>query len=608
MECLQRLYKLRQMRSADEMQPAAADSPTGTSGAPSPPNEDFPHESPLQTAATMKENLLLTHISTVVHLAENSALSEDFWTQAQPALEHLGALLNLPPRAAFIFSVFVEMSDDTRIRLKTFARFLQCNYTDILAFSEEIELLRNRQLIRRRHSDSADSDTYRVPQMVLHALRQGEVFTAPRTLKNLTIEQVFGYIDKSLDYLRQHELSAEEFCTEINELFENNLQLPFCAHCRRYTTDEMIDAVEVAALLYFCKAYVYDSEDAVSLNELRKVFGDENDQRFIASCMLANVSVLMRRWELVEYVKNGPFGEHNIFQLSAKAKQEFRLDELVKSKPLETNSLLPAGEIPAKRLFFNPEEQQQLDRLAELLQPERFDEVCRALQTSGMRQGFACLFYGAPGTGKTESVLQLARSTGRSIMQVDIAQSKSMWFGESEKRIQAIFDRYKRAVRQSELAPILLFNEADAIFSTRKTLENHSSVDQTENAMQNILLQEIEHLEGILIATTNLTQNLDKAFERRFLYKINFSRPAPETRQAIWQSLFAELTEEEARKLADEFDLSGGQIENVVRKSTVDRILHLTADSERLQFSDLGRYCREEAICNQMNNRRRIGY
>ncbi|WP_288171660.1 AAA family ATPase [uncultured Alistipes sp.] len=66
-----------------------------------------------------------------------------------------------------------------------------------------------------------------------------------------------------------------------------------------------------------------------------------------------------------------------------------------------------------------------------------------------------------------------------------------VWFGESEKRLKEIFDRYRGYVRDCDLAPILLFNEADAVLGRRRTTMG-GSLDQTENAMQNILLQEIE--------------------------------------------------------------------------------------------------------------------
>ena len=141
-----------------------------------------------------------------------------------------------------------------------------------------------------------------------------------------------------------------------------------------------------------------------------------------------------------------------------------------------------------------------------------------------MRSGFACLLYGAPGTGKTETVLQIARAIGRNIMQVNLSELRSMWVGESEKKVKAVFDRYRNFVDYCDKEPILLFNEADGIIAKRSTNAVHA-VDQMENTLQNIILQEMETLDGIMMATTNLTQNMDSAFERRFLYKINFHKP-----------------------------------------------------------------------------------
>ena len=76
----------------------------------------------------------------------------------------------------------------------------------------------------------------------------------------------------------------------------------------------------------------------------------------------------------------------------------------------------------------------------------------------------------------------------------------------------------------------------------------------------------MEDLEGILIATTNLTANLDKAFERRFLYKIKFEKPSQEAKKQIWKAMMPELSEADARYLASKFEFSGAQIENIVRK------------------------------------------
>jgi SpoVK/Ycf46/Vps4 family AAA+-type ATPase len=254
-------------------------------------------------------------------------------------------------------------------------------------------------------------------------------------------------------------------------------------------------------------------------------------------------------------------------------------------------------------MFYTPGVQSQIDRLAELLQPEKFTQVTDRLSESGMRKGFACLFYGSPGTGKTETVNQLARLTGRDVMVVDVTQIKSCWVGESEQNIKGLFDRYRALVKKNEVAPILLFNEADAVLGIRQEGAQRA-VDKMENSIQNIILQEMETLEGIMIATTNLTCNLDKAFERRFIYKIEFERPTLEAKTQIWKSMIPSLSDEFAVSLAKDYDLSGGQIENVSRKRTVEQILSGVEPSEEM----IREYCRDETLNGKQSNRPRIGF
>ena len=118
-----------------------------------------------------------------------------------------------------------------------------------------------------------------------------------------------------------------------------------------------------------------------------------------------------------------------------------------------------------------------------------------------------------------------------------------------------------------------------------------------------MILQEMESLEGIMIATTNLTSNLDKAFERRFLYKIQFNRPTVEARIKIWQAMLPLLTEKEAHTIASQFDLSGGEIENIIRKYTINAIL---SGKEGVDIPSIIEICRNERITN--STRAKIGF
>lgn len=118
------------------------------------------------------------------------------------------------------------------------------------------------------------------------------------------------------------------------------------------------------------------------------------------------------------------------------------------------------------------------------------------------------------------------------------------------------------------------------------------AVEKMENSIQNIILQEIEQLDGILIATTNLAENMDKAFERRFLYKIQFEKPDLNCRTQIWQAMIPPLNDADASYLAGK-DFSGGEIENIARHFTIQTILH--GKSENM-VNSLAEFCESERM------------
>ncbi len=148
--------------------------------------------------------------------------------------------------------------------------------------------------------------------------------------------------------------------------------------------------------------------------------------------------------------------------------------------------------------------------------------------------------------------------------------------------------------------PILLFNEADGILSKRRDAIAGNTT-QTENTIQNIILEEMETLEGIMICTTNLSENLDTAFERRFLFKIKFENPTIEAKEKIWKSKLDWLNDETISKIAQAYELSGGQIDNIVRKITMDEVL----TGNKPDFEELNALCKSEKI---NNTERRIGF
>ncbi|HUH41575.1 MAG: ATP-binding protein [Sulfurimonas sp.] len=179
------------------------------------------------------------------------------------------------------------------------------------------------------------------------------------------------------------------------------------------------------------------------------------------------------------------------------------------------------------------------------------------------------IFYGAAGTGKTMTAYSLAKSLKREVLAFDCSKILSMYVGESEKNVRKIFDTFYDLCEKTKSEPILLLNEADQFLGSRSSGVT-SGADQMHNQMQNIFLEQIEKFKGVLIATTNLLENIDKAFSRRFNYKIEFKKPNKEQRLELWKKMLPKGAPYE-----DGFDinelsthsLTGGQISLIIKNT-----------------------------------------
>ncbi|QBN17255.1 ATP-binding protein [Flavobacterium nackdongense] len=311
----------------------------------------------------------------------------------------------------------------------------------------------------------------------------------------------------------------------------------------------------------------------------------------------------LNQFNLIEKDSNSFSNRHRI-QLTVKAVLMLKEWEGISLEFVEKKDkrLIYPDQIQKRNLFYNREEELQLDPIKKSLSNTSFIKLQTRLKSKNMNAGIATILYGAPGTGKTESVYQLAKKYNRSIFKVEISETKSMWFGESQKLVKKIFTDYYNFKKTQKVCPILLFNEADAIIGKRKSAGS-SSVADTENAIQNVLLEELENFDGILFATSNLVANLDSAFERRFLFKVKFENPSIENAAKIWKSKLPTLSSNEAILLASQFSYSGGEMENIARKAIMDEIVF----GNKPNFERIRSFCENEKWSSK-NSGIRIGY
>lgn len=142
------------------------------------------------------------------------------------------------------------------------------------------------------------------------------------------------------------------------------------------------------------------------------------------------------------------------------------------------------------------------------------------------------LFFGAPGSGKTESAYQIARLLNRDILSVSFEQLVDSRLGETAKNVSMLFDEINHLTYSKV---IVLFDEIDAL-----VLDRINSNDLREmGRVTSNFLKELDRLnENItIIATTNLMSNFDKAIVRRFDAIVSFDRYSREDLIEIADSL-----------------------------------------------------------------------
>ncbi len=187
---------------------------------------------------------------------------------------------------------------------------------------------------------------------------------------------------------------------------------------------------------------------------------------------------------------------------------------------------------------------------------------------SRLRPGHRALFHGPPGTGKTLTAALLGKRPRREVYRIDLSQMVSKYIGETEKNLARVFDRAQ------EHGWILFFDEADALFGKRT--ETKDAHDRYANQEVAYLLQRLELFDGIAVLASNMRENLDLAFARRFESVIFFPLPRPAERLELWRrglSQRAQLAPDvDLAAIAERYEFSGGSIMNVIRQVSLAAI------------------------------------
>lgn len=522
----------------------------------------------------------------IVARAKGSKLDNSLLASVKNETNYIKRKFSITPMECVILAVLLD--DDTVMTRRDIANFLECSSLKVLALHDNFEHLRRRKMIYVSCQEyMSERRGWRICKEVLNAVSNDASFE-PSDPSTFTAYDVMREIRDCLDTTDNDSDYYDTMVADITNLLANTQHLEFSSQLSSFplTMGELVMFLIAASRLVLHRILVINSsyyEDIL----------DESYETFDICNGINEGTGNLVKLGLMENATIDGMTEPDSFQVTERAiktvLQEFHINLATRKAATPNNLILPEKLTP-KELFYNDEEQRQVNRLMDLLSPKTFGEVQQRLKDSGMRTGFCVLLHGVPGSGKTELVNQLCIATGRPVMVAQVSELISKWVGDYEKNISELFEQYASLVAKSKVCPILLFNECDAILGKRNEQGGSDAVGKMYHSVQNILLEQMEKLNGIMICTSNMPCALDKAFERRFLFSIEFHKPQKEVKAKIWRAMMPEINKKTAQALAAQYDFSGGQIENVVRRQRVEHILY----GKAITLDSLSRICKEE--------------
>lgn len=459
-------------------------------------------------------------------------------------------------------------------------------------------MCRNGWLRTRDRDENSYSRDYRPHSRLMDAVSSEDatrILTTAAGDINEHLQAMFHLIEMN-EYLR---IPTKEMLDDVMKAHNEQKELPFVA----WLDGHNLSPAELVCV-YYVVFKLLDGSDDIDLDDILKCIFPVSADRFQFRMRMIRGELPMTTVQILRYDNHisGRLVEMNVGDALMSKLSELGVPVTTGSRAAKVCDRILHGSLARKELFFEGHLERQLRAFEKALHPEKLPSLQENLRKKGMTPGLLAIFHGMPGTGKTESAIQIAARTGRDILKVDLSKIRNKYVGESEKNIRGIFDDYRAACKKDGPTPILLFNEADAVLGRRIAV--NASTDQMNNAMQNILLEELEVFQGILIATTNLCINLDDAFERRFTYKFQFGRAGKEALKSVWQSYFPDIDAKLVERLVAEHEISPAQIGNLAKKT---EILRLVEEEEATGYEFFRDLIREESL-HGSDQKNRIGF
>ena len=495
-------------------------------------------------------------------------------------------------------------------------KYFNCSLIDSILINEQLDILKKNKLINLSRKGFRKNDEYEY-SLSLNAFKS--ILHGDKSLIQNKKEQSFlGFLNIVYELIQEDEFEeADDFNDKLNGLIFEYESLPEVTLLKNLG----LNNEELSILLYVLYRQEILGDHKITVERvLRSTISDSFSRYYYENQFLEKNTPLLSK-EILEYTPDS-FMSH--IRITSKI-----LNDLNFKNDKKRNNYVPSHLVK----IIMPEETKiqemiypddlNIDFLDKILSNDGYLKSMEKLKSEEIQQKqLVCLLYGSSGTGKSQTIKNLAAKYQRPLIQVSLSQIKDPFVGMTERNMSECFQNYIQAIKHFEVfedingnkkgpicgTPIFYIDEFESLVPKRSESGSNSSVQNMYQNLVNVFLTEIESLpSGIVLLSSNIPNAMDVALHRRIHFKFSFGKFSKEEQVKTFKIYFTDFDESFFKEIVESIDLTPGNIVNIKRAYILET-LFIEPKTQKEKQSIIKNIVSRETILNLNNTRTIIGF
>jgi len=576
----------------------------------------------------MEQNLLINKDIAVklcnsIELVYNSAselksIKEEDYEAISEHLDEIANFFKIKEKlGVLLLSYFINrrlVKGKPYITLNELMNAFECKLVDSILINEQLENFRKAKILlsTKKAYGKKDEIEYSLSQTTLNSVLKGDA----DILLDKKEVSFTAFLNLFHNVIYDNDLDDDDVSTELSSLMDEFEQLEEI----KYLKGERLCPEELTILLFTVARQSIFGDTKVAMERIFRVAINDNFSRYYYQNDIIEKRSPLITNDLLEFA---PDEFMNSLQITEKIFKALNLAEKKSAKQFTTGSDLVKLIMPDKIKFQEGmiyEDSLNINFLDQLISEEGYIKAMKRLEEEKAEtKQIVGILYGLSGTGKSQTIRNLAAKYNRPILQVNLSQVKDAFVGNTEKNVEECFKIYKKAVKHFEHyktidgvkegpygSPLLFIDEFDSLIPHRKSNGSDSPVENMLSNMVGIFLTEIQNVNGIVLLASNLPGAIDTSFHRRINFKFEFGSFSKKNQVKTLELYFKDFSHEVLEEVASIGDLTPGNIVNI-RKAYILESIFKEFNSEEDKKTILTDLVGRELIL-QKSNRKPIGF